>query len=225
MFEYTQAVLDKSIKELNYISYISAIIFQFLYIAFLIGSLVFGLGIIVVNIILLIASITYLVLRIISCKVDFKDEEKIVEFGETVYRRIKIGAKFLAAASLFYGFFVASEQQNYFVLIYMIMLTLLGITQILVEIITPIIKKKFDLLVDAMKHDCRGLIKTIDFFNKAKGERNLIWGDADKNKDELYELKNRFKANRAEIRKQNRKEDRQVIIQKVKNVFSFHTKQ
>ena len=224
MFEYTRAVLDKTIKELNYVSYISSIIFQFLYVAFLIGSIIFGLGMIVVNIILLVASITYLVLRIVSHKVDFNNEENIVKLGETVYRRVKIGTKFLAVASMLYGFFVASEQQNYFVLIYMIMLTLLGTAQILIEIITPIIKKKFDLLLDAVKHDCKGLIKTIDFFNKADGERNLIWGDADKNKDELQELKKTFKANRAEIRKRNRKEDRQAIIQKVKNVFSFRTK-
>ena len=179
---------------------------------------------IVVNIILLVASITYLVLRIVSHKVDFNNEENIVKLGETVYRRVKIGTKFLAVASMLYGFFIASEQQNYFVLIYMIMLTLLGIAQILIEIITPIIKKKFDLLVDAVKHDCKGLIKTIDFFNKADGERNLFWGDADKNKDELQELKKTFKANRAEIRKRNRKEDRQAIIKKVKKVFSFRTK-
>ena len=224
MFEYTRAVLDKTIKELNYVSYISSIIFQFLYVAFLIGSIIFGLGMIVVNIILLVASITYLVLRIVSHKVDFNNEENIVKLGETVYRRVKIGTKFLTVASMLYGFFIASEQQNYFVLIYMIMLTLLGIAQILIEIITPIIKKKFDLLVDAVKHDCKGLIKTIDFFNKADGERNLFWGDADKNKDELQELKKTFKANRAEIRKRNRKEDRQAIIKKVKEVFSFRTK-
>ena len=224
MFEYTRAVLDKTIKELNYVSYISSIIFQFLYVAFLIGSIIFGLGMIVVNIILLVASITYLVLRIVSHKVDFNNEENIVKLGETVYRRVKIGTKFLAVASMLYGFFIASEQQNYFVLIYMIMLTLLGMAQILIEIITPIIKKKFDLLVDAVKHDCKGLIKTIDFFNKADGERNLFWGDADKNKDELQELKKTFKANRAEIRKRNRKEDRQAIIKKVKKVFSFRTK-
>lgn len=224
MFEYTRAVLDKTIKELSYVSYISSIIFQFFYVAFLIGSLAFGLGIIAINIILLVASIAYLVLRIVSHKTDFKNEENLVKHGETVYRRVKIGAKFLAVISMLYGFLVASEQQNYFVLIYMIMLTLLGIMQILIEIITPIIKKKFDLLVDAVKHDCKGIIKTIDFFNKADGERNLIWGDADKNKNELQELKKNFKANRAETRKQNRKEDRQAIMQKVKNVFSFRAK-
>ena len=77
MFEYTRAVLDKTIKELSYVSYISSIIFQFFYVAFLIGSLAFGLGIIAINIILLVASIAYLVLRIVSHKTDFKNEEKV----------------------------------------------------------------------------------------------------------------------------------------------------
>lgn len=206
MFRHTKAVFANTIKELNRIGYISLVIAQSLYIAFLTASVYFNFGLLVINIVLLIASVAHLTLCIISHKINFKDEEKIVTSGKKAYKHIKLGTQIFKVCSMFYGFFIASEYGSSLAIVYMIATTLLCIAQVLIECITPIIKKKFDLFVDALKYDFEGLIKTADFFNNLRGEKNRLWGDADKNRETLKEMAKNFENSKKQERKQNRKE-------------------
>ena len=215
MFINTRAAIATILKDLKKIVFSCFLVVQLLYIAFLSTSLFLGSGILVVNIILLIASIVYFVLRIVSYKIDFKNEKAIMKFGNTSFRRIKIGTQIFTVFSMLYGFFIASEEQNSWSLVVMLATFLLCFVQILIECAIQFIENRKELLIDALKHDFEGFIKTADFFNKVRGNKDSIWGDADKNNTVLKEMATEFKKNekqkkraKAEERKQNRRERR-----------------
>ena len=219
MFSHTRAVFATTIEELKKLGYTFLLITQSLYIVFLIASVFLKFGILAINILLLIASIIHLILCIVSNKIDFENEEKIVASEKKAYKYVKLGSQLFKIFSMLYGFFIASEQGGSLATIYILITTLFCIFQILIECITPIIKRKADLFVDAVKYDLEGVIKTIDFFNDLRGEKNLIWGDADKNRDFLKEMANDFKESKKLERKQVRKERR--IIRKEKFLSKF----
>lgn len=219
MFSHTRAVFATTIEELKKLGYTFLLITQSLYIIFLIASISFGFGILVINILLLIASIIHLTLCIVSNKIDFENEEKIVTSGKKAYKYVKLGSQVFKIFSMLYGFFIASEQGSSLAIAYILITALFCIFQILIECITPIIKRKVELFVDAVKYDLEGVIKTVDFFNDLRGEKNLIWGDADKNRDFLKEMANDFKESKELERKQVRKERR--IIRKEKFLSKF----
>ena len=215
MFINTRAAIATIIKDLQKIGFGCFLIVQLLYIAFLSTSLFLGSGILIVNIILLIASIAYFVLRIVSYKIDFKNEKAIMKFGNASFRRIKIGTQIFTVFSMLYGFFIASEQQNSWSLVVMLATFLLCFVQILIECAIQFIENRKELLIDALKHDFEGFIKTADFFKKVRGDKDSIWGDADKSSEELKEMKRSLKKAEkeqkkkvAEERKQNRQERR-----------------
>lgn len=215
MFKNTRAILTTILNDLKQICHVCFLAVQLLYIAFLSFSLFFGFGILIVNIILLITSIAYFVLRVISHKIDFKNEKAIVKFGDTSYRRIKIGTQIFTVLSMLYGFFVVSEQQNSWSLVVMLATFLLCFVQILIESAIQFVENRKELLIDAVKHDFEGLIKTADLIKKARGDTDTFWGDADKSSEKLKEMKRSFKENEKEQkkkaaieRKQNRQERR-----------------
>lgn len=211
----TISVIATILKDLKKIAFVCFLIVQLLYIAFLSTSLLLGSGILVVNIILLIASIVYFVLRVVSYKIDFKNEKTIMKFGNASFRRIKIGTQIFTVFSMLYGFFIASEEQNSWSLVVMLATFLLCFVQILIECAIQFIENRKELLIDALKHDFEGFIKTADFFNKIRGSKDSVWGDADKNDTVLKEMVSDFKKDqkqkkktKAAERKQNRQERR-----------------
>lgn len=215
MFKHTRAVLAKILSDLRKIAYICFFIVQFLYVAFLGISLLRNSGILIVNIILLVASITYIALKIVSYQTDFKNEKKITKIGDTYYRYIKLGAKIFSVLTMLYGFFIASEQQNSWSLVVMLATSLLCVVQILIECAIQFIENRWELLVDAFKYDLAPIYKITDFLQKQRGDETTVWGDADKNAEKIKNITKEFKKEekakkkaRAAVRKQNRKERR-----------------
>ena len=138
-----------------------------------------------------------------------------MKLGNTSYRRMKIVTRIFTLLSMLYGFFVASEQENSWSLAVMLSTLLLCVVQILMECAIQFIDNRKELFIDALKHDFEGFIKTADFFKKLRGDKESLWGDADKNNDELKEMKHSFKETKkkrkkelAAERKQNRQEKR-----------------
>lgn len=221
MFSHTRAVFATTIEELKKLGYTFLLITQSLYIIFLIASISFGFGILAINILLLIASIIHLTLCIVSNKIDFENEEKIVTSEKKAYKYVKLGSQVFKIFSMLYGFFIASEQGGFLAIAYILITALFCVFQILIECITPIIKRKVELFVDAVKYDLEGVIKTVDFFNDLRGEKNLIWGDADKNHDLLKGMANDFekskKLERKEVRKERRKIRKEKFLSKFQN--------
>ena len=83
------------------------------------------------------------------------------------------------------------------------------------------------MFIDALKHDFEGFIKTADFFKKLRGDKDSLWGNADKNNDELKEIKRSFKeaekerknkisAERKQSRQENRAERKARFLAKIK---------
>ena len=209
----TRAVAAKILNDLRKISFVCFLIVQLLYITFLSTSLFLGSGILIVNIILLIVSVAYFVLRVVSYKIDFKNEKAIMKLGNTAYRRIKIGTQIFTVFSMLYGFFIASEQQNSWSFVVMLATALLCIVQILIECVIQFIENRWALLVDAFKHDFAPIFKVVDFFQKRNGDEITAWGDADKNAEKIKTITKEFKKEekakkkeKAAVRKQNRKE-------------------
>lgn len=222
MFIHTRAVIAKILEDLQKISFACFLIVQFAYILFLSASLFLGSGILIINIILLITSIAYLILRVLSYKTDFENEKVIMQFGNTSYRRIKIATRIFTLLSMLYGFFIASEQQNLWSLILILSTFLLCILQILLECAIQFIDNRKELFIDALKHDFEGLIKTADFFKRLRGDKDSLWGDADKNNDELRGMKRSFKEAEKERKKElavERKQNRQERRAKEKAKF------
>ena len=222
MFTNTRSVFTEILKDLSKISFICFLIVQSLYITFLSSSLLLGSGILIVNIILLIASVAYLTLHIVSRKTDFENEKAIIKIGKTSYRRLKIATRIFTVLSMLYGFFIASEQQNSWSLVIMLATFLLCVIQILIECVIQFIENRIELLIDALKHDFAGVIKTVDFFKKAVGDKDSIWGDADKSNEELKEMKRIFKESEKEkkaMRSAERRYNRQERRAEIKTQF------
>ena len=209
MFINTRSAIATILEDLRKIAFVCFLIVQLFYVAYLSISLFLGSGILIINIILLIVSVAYFVLRIISYKIDFKNEKVIMKLGNIAYRRIKIGTQVFTVLSMLYGFFLASEQQNSWSLVVMLATFLLCFVQILIECAVQFIENRKELLIDAFKHDFEGLIKTADFFKKARGDKDSIWGDADKNSEKLKEMKHAFKEAEKEQKKKAREERKQ----------------
>lgn len=215
MFINTRAVITKILNDLQKIAFACFLIVQCAYIVFLSISLFLNSGILFVNIVLLIASIAYLVLRVLSYKTDFKNEKTIMKLGNTSYRRIKIATQIFTLLSMLYGFFIASEQQNSWAFVLMLSTFLLCVVQILMECAIQFIENRWELLVDAFKHDFAPIYKVTDFLQKQRGDETTAWGNADKNAERIKDITKSFKeeqkakkkAKTAE-RKQNRKNRR-----------------
>ena len=215
MFTNTIAVIAKIIEDLQKIAFVCFLIVQLFYIAFLSTSLFLGSGILIINIILLIVSIAYFVLRIVSYKIDFKNKKAIMKLGNTAYRRIKIGTQIFTVFSMLYGFFIASEQQSSWALVVMFATAILCVVQILIECAIQFIENRWELLVDAFKHDFSLIYKVADFWQKRNGDETTAWGNADKNAEKIKSITKEFKEEektkkkvKAAVRKQNRKERR-----------------
>ena len=227
MFIHTRAVIAKILDDLQKIAFACFLIVQFGYIVFLSTSLFLNSGILIINTVLLITSTAYLILRVLSYKTDFNNKKAIMKLGNTSYRRIKIATQIFTVFSMLYGFFVASEQQNSWSLVIILSTFLLCVVQILIECAIQFVDNRKELFIDALKHDFEGFIKTADFFKKLRGDKDSLWGNADKNNDELKEIKRSFKeaekerknkisAERKQSRKENRAERKARFLAKIK---------
>ena len=225
MFDYTKTAVEKIKNDFLKIIFACSVLVQGLYVAYLITALALGIGIPVVNGVLLGICAPYLAFYIVMFFRENQNTKKTKRIVKIVYRRSKQLIKVFTLAASIYAIWLTGDNPNHFTILITAFMLVSFVLQILLEIVYKLVVDRLNLLVEGFKTDMAPAIKTINFFKKLKGEE--IEPETEKNKHRIWldENVDNYRSNKAEekaakklalkekktAKKQAEKEEKQLL--------------
>ena len=203
MLRYTTVVFEKMIEEFKKAAYIFSLVVQGLYIAYLAYALLTDKGVFIVNILLGAISAIYLYYYVNAYNKKEFEIQSARNMSKRLYKWAKMIAKAFTVLPLLYGLYIAVDQASFLDYTYAIVTSFVWIFQILFELTALLLQKRMNLILDALKMDFEGLIKTVDMIRKMKGE-DPFWAEPT-NRDLLTQMAGDYKKEKKEKKKERKK--------------------
>ena len=188
MFDYTKMVLEKTIKDIKSVAYISNVATQVTSLIYLIYTLIAGKGFWYVNALLLALSTAYFIYFLHSSNHESKNKQLDKKLRK-LYARIKQVIKLFPLAVALYSLCLTVENVNPFTLISTAFMLITWLLQLIFDVLSTIIGKRFALFVEAIEADVDEFKKPVksveNFFKRVSGKeieekapsKNRVWLD------------------------------------------------
>ena len=189
MFDYTQMIFEKTVKDVKAVAYVSNISTQVIYLVYLLYALIFQTGFWYVNAILFTLSLAYFIYFLHSSNHEKKNkrlDKKVRKF----YTRIKQAIKLFPLSVALYSLCLTVENINPFTLIATAFMLISWLLQLIFDVLGTIIGNRIELFKEAFEADVDEISKPMksvgNFFKRATGQevdekqpsKNRIWLDS-----------------------------------------------
>ena len=173
LLDYTITAFNKTIEDFRKATWIGTLVMQIVYILYLSYTLFSRIGYFWVNLILLILSVSYLTFFLVTKFRNLKD--KLRKIGRRIYKYSKLFINFLTLGGTLFTLATADIAEIKPLSIVLITLTIImWVLQFILEIATPIVENRIDLIKTALETDVDNALKPIratgNFFKKMVGK-------------------------------------------------------
>lgn len=166
MFKYSRAILNKIVREIGFLIFISKIVVNLFSIIYPIYSIIVGNGIVAVNIILSLLSLGMLVFVIL---IDIKKDTQIKRISKK-YKRISkaimLVTKMIPVGIAIYGLAIVGNETDVLSTIFVVCTVVAWAIQVLLELVKLFIETRVRLLVDGVRLDLDFVIKIANKLNR-----------------------------------------------------------
>lgn len=171
MLDYTKVALNQIEKDVKTIAFISSVVTQLVYIAYLVYTLFSKTGVFAVNITLLVLSVSYFAFYIYATQQELKDKIK-----RTVYlicKRCKQLIRIYTLGVMIYGLYLTADNAKPASVVFAVLMVLGFFGDILFELFTKYFISRSHMMLEAMKADFEDATKPVrsvgNFFKKITG--------------------------------------------------------
>ena len=158
MLDYTFAALGKTIDDFKRLQFGFNVSVQAAYIFYLIYAVVFGAGILALNIVLLALSVTYFVFFLITQSRE-KKNKKLGRAVKTVYKSAKHVIKIFTLASAIMSICIDKDEVTPFAIMFVALMVVGFILQVIIDVSVAIVSAKIDFFKEALIADYEETIK------------------------------------------------------------------
>ena len=227
MFDYTEAAIRGTVRDIKKISAAFTVSSQILYIAYIIYALIVGGGFLAANIALLTFSVLYLGFYIFTY--DRKGAKKIKKLTKRVYKWILIAVKAITLGSTVYGIYIATERVEVMTVVLAGLTTVGWTLNVVMTVLVAFVEGRVEIFVTALKADSDPVIRQVD---KVKANLRAMAGEAREEKekeednrvtkirmklDEEVSALRSEKQEKKKIKKEERKEFAKAVFNNLKN--------
>lgn len=179
MFQYTLAVVDKTVRDVKSVGRIISISTQIIYILYLIYAIIAGIGTLWANIALLCVSALYFAFNI-YCLLKLDGEMQTAKDSvRHAYKTVKLAINAVTLAMTLYGIYIAAKEVSVITIVLAGLSTIGWMFSLLLEITVYFFESRRMLFIEALKADGAAVGETItkpvtivgDFIKKATGHK------------------------------------------------------
>ena len=210
MFDYTKAALRKTLDDFKSLQFGFNVTVQAAYIFYLIYAIVFGVGFLAVNIVLLALSVAYAVFFFIT-NLREKRDKKLGKRVKYVYKITKHSIKVFTLSMAIASICIDKEEVTPFAVMFVALMVVGFVLQVIIDIAVAIFSAKMDFLLEAIKADTEEIKKPFEDLRQKvtfwkKEEPQAI--EKNKNRIALDALVDGIRAEKAAIKNKKREEKR-----------------
>lgn len=174
MFDYTKAILNKTLSDLKLFAKIWTLSTLGIYTAYLVYAIATSTGIQIANIVLLSLTSLYLVFYIVLLlkNIDlYKTHKKI---AKKIYKYSKFAINAVTLSLLLHAIWINPYNVHPFKLLATVCMALMLIVQVVLEIVIPVLEKRVNMFVEAIYADIEFVTKPVNavknVFKKITGQ-------------------------------------------------------
>ena len=211
MFDYTKMVLEKTVKDIKSVAYISNIATQTMYLIYLTYALIAGTGFWYINALLLALSAAYFIYFLHSSNHESKNKQLDKKLKK-LYARIKQAIKLFPLAVALYSLFLTIENVNPFTLISTAFMLITWLLQLIFDVLGTIIGNRLALFAEAIEADVdefKKPVKSVENFFKRVSGKEIEEKAPSKNRVWLDEQITDYREAKAEKKRREQEEKRQ----------------
>ena len=211
MFDYTKAALRKTLDDFKSLQFGFNVTVQAAYIFYLIYAIVFGVGFLAVNIVLLALSVAYAVFFFIT-NLREKRDKKLGKRVKYVYKITKHSIKVFTLSMAIASICIEKEEVTPFAVMFVALMVVGFVLQVIIDIAVAIFSAKMDFLLEAIKADTEEIKKPFEDLRQKvtfwkKEEPQAI--EKNKNRIALDALVDGIRAEKAAIKNKKKEEKRE----------------
>ena len=171
MFKYTREAIDKIIDDFKRLSKFFKYSSQIVTVVYLTYALIFNVGNLYANIVLLVLFVGYSIFDFI---IDEKENRYIEKIIRRTYKWLRIGIKAFTLGVLIYGIYTATTNASPITIILATLMIIVWVLQVLLELVIMIVEDEKDLVVAGLKKDIDDIKRPVtevgNFFKRVTGQ-------------------------------------------------------
>ena len=211
MFDYTKVALRKTLDDFKSLQFGFNVTVQAAYIFYLIYAIVFGVGFLAVNIVLLALSVAYAVFFFIT-NLREKRDKKLGKRVKYIYKITKHSIKVFTLSMAIASICIDKEEVTPFAVMFVALMVVGFVLQVIIDIAVAIFSAKMDFLLEAIKADTEEIKKPFEDLRQKvtfwkKEEPQAI--EKNKNRIALDALVEGIRAEKVAIKNKKKEEKRE----------------
>ena len=217
MFDYTRVALRKTLDDFESLQFGFNVTVQVAYIFYLIYAIVFGVGFLAVNIVLLALSVSYAVFFFVINSRE-KKNKNLGRRVKYIYKITKHSIKVFTLGMAIASICIDKEEATPFAIMFVALMVVGFVLQVIIDLAVAIASAKIDFLMEAIKADAEEIKKPFEelrqkvtFWKKEEPQvveknKNRVMLDAlvEGNRAEKVAIKNKKKEEKREEKRSRR---------------------
>lgn len=175
MLDYTRVAVNQIQKDVKTLGFVTGIVTQLIYIAYLVYTLFTKTGIFWVNLVLLVLSVAYTAFYIYATQQELQN--KIKRTVRIVYKRCKQFIRLYTLGVTIYGLYLTADNASPFSIVFAVLMILGFAADILFELFAKYFVSRTHMILEAMKADFESATKPVrtvgNFFKKITGNEPI----------------------------------------------------